>query len=320
MKRARARTTRGAIHDKDRVSPIAPGPRNRELLTTLVRGIPNDGPFDSRDRTGAVTDDGSYIGMAHAIFGACSSEEPEFGEVLWLEWAASWHRGGDPKEDERVWATLDPNGKNGFWDLMGYARRHGDKAARAAYYTFAFPDPTPEEEAEIKTAGKAAALANMGRMARFWQALDYDRQLAPNTQRGRVFDEGPSGFVTFSSNYLPTIGTITPRVTPWLLRNEVTSKIAGPATGKTTHLVLTAVAIATERPDVLGLKEDELRRFGDCILFCNEDPITKTHNQVLAVLKAFGLTLKELKHCIHIEQSKFVLVEPSGNRGAAESW
>ena len=158
----------------------------------------------------------------------------------------------------------------------------------------------------------------MSRMAQFKRALDYDQQLAPNTQRRRVFDTGPFGFITFGSNYLPTIGTIVPRVAPWLFRNEVTSKVAGPATGKTTHLVLTAVAIATERPDMLGLKDGELKRFGDCILFCNEDPTTKTHNQILAVLKTFGLTKKELKHHIHIEQSKFVLVTPSGNRGAAE--
>ena len=61
-----------------------------------------------------------------------------------------------------------------------------------------------------------------------------------------------------------------------------------------------------------------MKRFGDCILFCNEDPTAKTHNQILAVLKTFGLTKKDLKHNIHVEPGKFVLVTPSGNRGAAE--
>ena len=124
-RRARARTTRGAIHNKERVSPIAPGAKNRELLTALVHSIPNKGQFDSRDRAGAAAGQGSYIGMAHAIFGACSSEEPEFGEGLWLEWAASWHLGGNPEEDQRVWDTLDPNGENGFWDLMDYSHDFG---------------------------------------------------------------------------------------------------------------------------------------------------------------------------------------------------
>jgi hypothetical protein len=57
---------------------------------------------------------------------------------------------------------------------------------------------------------------------------------------------------------------------------------------------------------------------GDCILFCNEGQTTKTHNQILAVLKTFGLTKKDLKHAIHVERSKFVLVTPSGNRGEPE--
>ena len=232
----------------------------------------------------------------------------------------------DPVEDREAYDGLK-NSQNDIWDLAGYAREHGGEAGRAAYYDFIFPDLTPEDEALLdgiaagasgKAAEWAAARANMSRMAQFKRALDYDQQLAPNTQRRRVFDTGPFGFITFDSNYLPTTGTIVPRVAPWLFRNEVTSKVAGPATGKTTHLVLTAVAIATERPDVLGLKNDELKRFGDCILFCNEDPTTKTHNQVLAVLKAFSLTKKDFKHRIHIEQSKFVLVTPSGNRGEAE--
>ena len=118
----------------------------------------------------------------------------------------------------------------------------------------------PEDEAWIeatkighaeKEAWKTAP-TNMSRMAQFKRALDYDHQLAPNTQRCRVFDTGPSGFVTFSSSYLPKIGTIVLRVAPWLFRGEVTSKVAGPATGKTTHLVLTAVAIATERRTFLA--------------------------------------------------------------------
>ena len=132
---AKRRATRAAgvaASDKRRVSPIAPGAKNQELLTALVHSIPNDGKFDNRDRSGAVTGEGSYIGMAHAIFGACSSEPPEFGRALWLEWAASWHRGGDPEKDERVWDTLDPNGDNGFWDLMDYARAFGGSAGLRA--------------------------------------------------------------------------------------------------------------------------------------------------------------------------------------------
>jgi hypothetical protein len=233
----------------------------------------------------------------------------------------------DPVEDREAYDGLK-NSQNDIGDLAGYAREHGGETGRAAYYDFIFPDLTPEDEAVpdgIATAvsEKAAAdwettRAKMSRMARFKRALKYDQLLAPNTQRQRVFDTGPFGFITFDSNYLPTIGTIVPRVAPWLFRNEVTTKVAGPATGKTTHLVLTAVAIATERPDILGLKNGELKRFGDCILFCNEDQTTKTHNQILAVLKTFGLTKNALKHAIHVERSKFVLVTPSGNRGEPE--
>jgi len=131
-KRTQTRTPGGAIHDKRRVSPVAPGLRNQELLTALVQAIPNDGKFDNRDRTGAVTGEGSYIGMAHAIFGACSSEYREFGKGLWMEWAGKWHQGGDSVKDERAWDTLDPNGKNGFWDLMDYARAFGGSAGLKA--------------------------------------------------------------------------------------------------------------------------------------------------------------------------------------------
>ena len=147
-KRTQTRAPRGAVQDKRRVSPVAPGPRNRELLIALVQSIPNDGPFDNRDRTGATTGEGSYIGMTHAIFGACSGEPPEFGRGRWLEWAASWHLVGDPAKDERAWDTLDPNGVNGFWHLMDYAREFGGsegRKARGNIFKELIPDVSDEQ-------------------------------------------------------------------------------------------------------------------------------------------------------------------------------
>jgi hypothetical protein len=281
------------------------------LLHALADSVVNGPWFDDRPH---------WIGYAHTarnVFGR---------DVGWMKFDEFNKRRigadgqpveNDPVADKTAFDTLRDS-QNDVWDLVGYAREHGGEAGRAAYYDFVFPDLTAEEEAEIKTAEEAADLTNMDRMARFKRALRYDQRHAPSALRMRIFDMGPSGFITFGGNYLPTIGTITPRVAPWLFRNEVTSKVAGPATGKTTHVVLTAVAIAAERPDILGLKDGELKRFGDCILFCNEDPTAKTHNQILAVLKTFGLTKKDLKHNIHVEPDKFVLVTPSGNRGAAE--
>ena len=146
---AKRRATRIAgvtASDKRRVSPIAPGPRNQELLTALVQSIPNDGAFDNRDRTGAVVGEGTYLGMAHAIFGACSSEPDEFGRNLWPRWAARWHLGGDPAKDERVWDTL-PNGVNGFWDLMDYARVFGGAAGTKARWDI-FEEINPLMSAE----------------------------------------------------------------------------------------------------------------------------------------------------------------------------
>jgi hypothetical protein len=146
-KRRTTRTPGVAASDKRRVSPIAPGAKNQEFLTALVHSIPNGGKFDNRDRTGAATGEGSYIGMAHAIFGACSSEPGEFGRALWLEWAGSWHQGGDPEKDERVWDTLDPNGDNGFWDLMDYARAFGGSAGLRARWDI-MDEINPEMSAE----------------------------------------------------------------------------------------------------------------------------------------------------------------------------
>ena len=73
--------------------------------------------------------------------------EPEFGEGLWLEWAASWHLGGDPEEDERVWDTLDPNGENGFWDLMEYSHVFGGAAGLKARWDI-LEEINPEMSAE----------------------------------------------------------------------------------------------------------------------------------------------------------------------------
>jgi hypothetical protein len=132
-KRASARRKGGnGGADKRRVSPFPPGPRNQELLSALVNSIPNDGQFDARDRSGAGEGEGSYIGMVHAIWGACSTELPEFGESLWTEWTGRWHWGGDPEEDRRVWSTLGDDGMNGFWDLMDYARQFGGDEGRKA--------------------------------------------------------------------------------------------------------------------------------------------------------------------------------------------
>jgi hypothetical protein len=146
--RTRGRTPRGTIHDQQRISPIAPGLRNQELLTALVRSIPNKGKFDNRGRAEATKGEGSYIGMGHATFGACSSEAPEFGRGLWLEWTASWNGPVDPEEDARVWDTLDPNGLNGFWDLMDYAREFGGAAglkARRDILIDIFPEMNTEQ-------------------------------------------------------------------------------------------------------------------------------------------------------------------------------
>jgi hypothetical protein len=108
-----------------------------------VQSIPNDERFDSRDRAGAAKGEGSYIGMAHAIRGACAGEPEEFGRNIWMQWAGTWHDSstpedeqGDPREDRRVWDTLDQNGENGFWSLMDYARDFGGAKGRKARWDF----------------------------------------------------------------------------------------------------------------------------------------------------------------------------------------
>jgi Family of unknown function (DUF5906) len=144
------RTTRapGAVaNNNDRISPITPGVRNQKLLTALLHSIPNDEKFNNRSRAGATTDEGTYIGMAHAWFGACSNEPAQFSRREWMEWASKWPA-SDPKEDERVWDTLNSDGDNGFWDLMDYARAFGGPAglkARSAILIETFPEISAEQ-------------------------------------------------------------------------------------------------------------------------------------------------------------------------------
>jgi hypothetical protein len=119
--------------DHKRASPFTPGPRNQELLTALVNAIPNDGKFDARDRSDAGEGEGSYIGMGHSIWGACSTEPLAFGESLWMGWAGKWESGtADPSKDADAWRGFSPTGKNGFWSLMDYAREFGGDEGRKA--------------------------------------------------------------------------------------------------------------------------------------------------------------------------------------------
>ena len=183
-KRRATRASGATASDKRRVSPIARGVKNQELLTALVHSIPNGGKFDNRDRTGATTGEGSYIGMTHAIFGACSGEPPEFGRGLWLEWAASWHLVGDPAKDERAWDTLDPNGVNGFWHLMDYAREFGGsegRKARGNIFKELLPDMSDEQ-------GEDLARTHVGEIPDWVIELNaqYAFSLEPTRRRGRA--------------------------------------------------------------------------------------------------------------------------------------
>jgi hypothetical protein len=148
---ARHKSANGGA-DERRASPFAPGPRNQELLTALVNAIPNDGKFNARERSGAGEGEGSYIGMGHAIWGACSTEPPAFGEGLWTEWTGRWDWDGNPEEDRRVWSTLGGEGMNGFWDLMDYALEFGGEdglKARLDILTELNPSMSPGQAAGL---------------------------------------------------------------------------------------------------------------------------------------------------------------------------
>jgi hypothetical protein len=278
-----------------------PEPKRARILAQMIDALPND-----EDRTG-------YIMVAHAVRGSCGGAA--YGREFFLNWAGRWTGGTpNPVEDARVYNTL-PDTHVGGQRLCNLVEAKGGargRAALASFYAEIFPDDQPDSPRS-----EAAAPAG-SREARFRQALRYEVAAAPGVRRKRDFDKGPEGFISFGTNYLPEPATVMPWVAPWLMREAVSSKIGAPGGGKTTLMISTAIAIATEKPEIVGLKPGELTRFGDCVVFCNEDPSIKAHNQILAVLHAFGLTRADLKHELHLEESKFTLVRYGSARGGAE--
>jgi hypothetical protein len=252
-----------------------------------------------------------YAGLGHMIRGACGGAH--YGRDCFLEVAGRYENGSDPKEDERVYDTLSGTG-TGWRELVQLAETNGGAAGLDAIqmlYMELFPPLANDNAPDARDAA-------LTRDERFRQALQFDVSIAPGVRRTRDFDRGPEGFISFGANYLPTEGTVRPLLSPWLMRGVVTAKIAWPGAGKTTGLILMAVAIAAERPDIIGLKPGDLKRLGDCVLVCNEDAVENVHDQILATLKAHDLAAADLKHTIHVEPSPLTFVQGSGARGAPE--
>jgi hypothetical protein len=96
--------------------------KREPLLSALVKTLPNECKSKGDRR--------KWIGVGHAIWGACGGES--YGFDIWSEWCARWKFIDVPAANKEAWPTLGEEGDNGIDYLMGWAVEVGTPEALAA--------------------------------------------------------------------------------------------------------------------------------------------------------------------------------------------
>lgn len=313
---------------------LAPGADDEErgnVVARMLDCIENDGRFDSRS---------DWIDMLHAAHGACNGDPN--GLSAFMEWS---DRADDA---ERVWDTCKGSDRLGFSRLMGWLaedayevagqapppgdetdaqRQHRERAAAlhrqirfehaVALFSRA-PAVTANEFGRLEPLSRlieaegARRTASSGNLAaergddwkQALQALESARAAPSFADIGSTIVGGLLAFNPSDTRPRP----IRPNITDFLTRGQVTLLYSAPAVGKSTFVAALAVALAWEKPDLLGLPG--LDWAGDTMVLSNEDGHSVLMDKFTATVRSFGLTPAEQKHAILVEpRSSITLIE-----------
>lgn len=130
----------------------------------------------------------------------------------------------------------------------------------------------------------------------------------------KSYDEGLS--LGFRGIVVPDDHPVTPRppgVLRGLRRGQVTLLAASPGAGKSVLSIQMALAVAHEKPEVVGQKYIDWA--GDTVLVSNEESVDEVFRRIEATEKFFGLDARGRKHKIHVVPGPGItLLEKTGGK------
>jgi AAA domain len=222
----------------------------------------------------------------------------------------------------RVWPHTYGNKPEENATIRAFARAwiNADYEAPSAWDVFDEVDENdPEVKAWVEEQLKNAAKAAGGRSShpnwkKFYELLEELRdardEVRVNNTDAEVFDSGTVD---------PKEEFDDPFVTNHHTRGEVTQVTAPPERGKSTMVVLKALAVAHEKPELLtgayaGDPTGVTDWAGDVVLVLNENA-GRARKMLKAAEEVNGLKRADMKHTVHIYPDRLVMAEmTSGNK------
>jgi hypothetical protein len=243
----------------------------------------------------------NWTSTAYMALAACGNTAET--RALWLGWA-----NGRAQPDQSAESVYDSAALS--TDRLRFDGRHllqlvrsltGDPFALAPK----FPDLSETElaaatEADKQAAGSAgkASGGHPEAMWRKWRAALERLRAARVTP---LFDErgwkadGGDGWPNFDADDVEPV-SIRPDIDDRHARGEVSMLAAAPGTGKSSLFSNYAMAIAWERPDLIG--QPSIDWCGDVVIVSNEESLGTIRRRLRALRRAYGLKAADQKHQI----------------------
>lgn len=265
-------------------------PKGREaVFLAVLAALPNEKMRDP------------WVGCMSTLIGAMRKwPEAEVREAA-LGWCDKY--GGDPKKDKKLfdekWAE---RGRlpGGWPEFLNWARTEIDYShLRALGVTDEDMALADAERGE----SRAALVQFEAALQSLREACTEAGQAPAKVQRRRIIDLA-------APMRLPQEP---PTITDWHVRGVMGMLSADPGRGKTTLAISTALAIAHERPELIG--STIMDWSGAVVLVLNETNRNITHGMLTAAEKHFGLKHADRKHPIIVWPEPLTLLAKDG-RGA----
>lgn len=268
-----------------------------EEISRVLKLMPNGTAFDDRN---------AWIEVLHGVYGA--SDGSEGGRDLWLDWCETVPQ-GRPEEPARVWDTINPeNVRSGMGILWKWAQQLDPQgAARLEFENVPFEEISLEREDKLKLNWEIA-------LRKLRLARDEPGHLEALAGVDSV-GAGRGGFITLDGGCLGARPVVPPDITDWHTRGQAQMLTANPFTGKSTLMLLWALAIVCERPDLTD--DGVIDWAGDVVFISNEDGAAVLRAKLQGLLQMLGLKYSDFKHNIHVWSQRLPLVSKTGRDGVA---
>ena len=265
-----------------------------------------------------------WIALGLKVKGA-SGGDPDARDA-WIKWSSTWDgtggSGGGPQDAADKWDNGMHSPTTGLEELRSSARhwwteeakaepdpkKHKAKPGLVAAWAFStLADPVDQARVDEVIGQLVKENSPEGAAQKFESALRALRgardEPGQNEAIGTGLFEGVKREVPLKRANL----------TPWHSRATVTTMAAAGGTGKTTLMILVALAMAYERHDLLGLSAP-FDWLGDIVMVLNEDRHA-VPNLIQAAEIAHGLDpVKDQKHRIHVYPHRLAVANVNYNK------